>query len=116
MFKEENLLESSSFNASPYASLSYIHNPSLPTHQLNSTSNHTHNSASLNDLTASTSNSMLNVGQPVQPGDHNFWADFQLRQFLRQRRDDICQCETPGNLECIDCVETARHIQRVEQR
>lgn len=59
---------------------------------------------------------MLNLRQPIQPRNHHLRTNFQLGQFLRQRRNDIRQCQTLRDLESVDGTQTARDVGSVEQR
>lgn len=47
-----------------------------PAHQLNSASDNSNNRSRLDSFATSTSNSMLNVGEAIQPCDHHLGANF----------------------------------------
>ena len=59
---------------------------------------------------------MLNLRQSIQPRNHHLRTNFQLRKFLRQRRNDVRQRQSLRDLESVDCAQTARDVGGVEQR
>jgi len=53
---------------------------------------------------------MLDIRQPAKPMNHDLGLDLQLRNLLRQRRDDVCEREPLRRLERVDGAQARRDI------
>jgi len=80
------------------------------THQFNPLPHNPHNRPSLNNLTSTTTKSILDLSQPTKPTNHYFRLHIQLRQLLCYRSDNIRQRQTLRSLQRIDRAQAAGDI------
>lgn len=85
-------------------------------HQLHPASHNSHHRSRLHHLAGPSSNPVLNLCQPLQPGNHDLCIDLQLCQLLHHRRDDVGQRQSLRRLQGVDGVEAARHVRRAQER
>lgn len=72
-------------------------------------------SAGLHTLPTTTSHSVLDLGQTIEPGDHHLWPDLHLADLFRQSRNDVGQSETSCDFEGVDRRQTRRNISGRQQ-
>ena len=87
-----------------------------PAHQLHAVAHHADHGARLQHLAAAARDAVLNLGQPLEPGDHDLGRDVELGELLGQRGDDVGEGEALQALDGVYRGEAAGDVGGAEQR
>lgn len=90
--------------------------PASPTHQLDAVAHHAHHRARLQHLAAAAGDAVLNLGQAVEPGDHDLGRDVELGELLGEGGDDVGEGEALQALDGVYGGEAAGDVGGAEQR
>ena len=84
-------------------------------HQIHPIPYNTHQPPRLHHLAPTSTQPKLHLRQPIQPRDPRLRRDFQIRQTLAHRGQDIRQGKTFVGFEGVDGVEAGRDVRVLEE-